>query len=106
MPSGGTLHLETENVTLSEQYVKPYGVESGRYVKMSIADNGSGMDTRTIKRIFEPLFTTKARGKGTGLGLASAYRNIKNHGGFVTVCSEEGEGTTFEIFLPASGKKQ
>jgi len=105
MPSGGELYLETENVTLNEQCVKPYGVESGRYVKISVRDTGSGIDTKTMARMFEPFFTTKGRGKRTGLGLASAYRSVKNHGGFITVCSEEGEGTTLEIFLPASGKK-
>jgi len=104
MPSGGALYLETQNVTLSEQFVKPYGLTSGRYVRLSITDNGSGMDEQTVKRVFEPFFTTKERGEGTGLGLASAYRIVKNHRGFITVSSEEGKGTTFDIFLPASGK--
>jgi len=105
MTAGGTLCLETENVTLSEQFVNPYGVQSGRYVKMSISDNGIGMSRETMKRIFEPFFTTKERGKGTGLGLASTYRIVRSHGGFITVSSEVGAGTTFDIFLPASGDK-
>jgi len=103
MASGGSLYLKTENITLSKQFVKPYGAESGRYVKVSIADTGTGMDKETLKKIFDPFFTTKERGKGTGLGLTSTYRIIKNHGGFIAVSSKQGKGTTFDIFLPASG---
>jgi len=105
MPASGKLYLETKNVTLNEQYVKPYGLERGRYVKISVTDTGSGMDKKTLRKIFDPFFTTKEMGKGTGLGLASAYKIIKNHCGIINVYSEKGEGTTFNVFLPASEKK-
>ncbi len=101
MPGGGDVYLETENVTLDEIYVKPFNVESGNYVKVSITDTGVGMDEATRTRIFDPFFTTKEMGRGMGLGLASAYGIIKNHGGFINVYSEKGEGTTFNIYLPA-----
>jgi len=104
MPGGGKLYLQTENVTLDENYVKPYDLESGRYVKISVTDTGVGMDKATKDKIFDPFFTTKERGsdKGTGLGLASAYGIIKNHHGFINIYSEEGVGTTFNICLPVS----
>ena len=85
MPGGGDLYLETENVTLDKTDVKPFSIEPGKYVKISVTDTGVGMDKATRKKIFEPFFTTKEMGRGTGLGLASAYGIIKNHGGFINV---------------------
>ena len=100
MPDGGEIYLETENVILGRDTVEPYDLEPGKYVKISITDTGKGMDAETVKRVFDPFFTTKEMGRGTGLGLASAYGIIKNHNGMITVYSEEGIGTTFNIFLP------
>ncbi len=105
MPAGGEIYLQTRNVVLDEAYVKPYAVKSGDYVKISVTDTGVGMDEQTKQRLFEPFFTTKAMGRGTGLGLASAYGIIKNHNGIITVYSEKGHGSTFNIYLPASGER-
>jgi len=104
MPGGGQLTIQTQNCRLDDKFVKPFHVDPGKYVQISIADTGVGMDAETRKRIFDPFFTTKERGRGTGLGLASAYGIIKNHGGIITARSEKGEGTTFTIYLPASDK--
>jgi len=105
MPAGGDIYLETNNVILDESYIKPYKVQPGRYAKISITDTGVGMDETIRRRVFEPFFTTKEMGRGSGLGLASAYGIIKNHGGIINVYSEKGHGTTFTIYLPASEKK-
>jgi two-component system cell cycle sensor histidine kinase/response regulator CckA len=104
MPGGGTLYLETQNISLDERTAKSRSVESGPYVEVSVRDTGTGMDSKTKERIFEPFFTTKVMGRGTGLGLASVYGIIKNHGGFINVHSEKGHGSTFSIYLPASKK--
>jgi len=104
MPEGGDLYLETENIVLDHNFVKPYEVEPGNYVKISVADTGVGIDKENQERIFEPFFTTKEMGRGTGLGLASVYGIIKNHGGYINVYSEKDQGTIFTIYLPASEK--
>jgi two-component system cell cycle sensor histidine kinase/response regulator CckA len=104
MPGGGNLYLETENVTFEESTLKPYNLRPGRYVKISVRDTGVGMDEATRKRIFEPFFTTKEMGRGTGMGLASAYGIIKNHGGAIDAVSGLGRGSTFYIYLPATAK--
>jgi PAS domain S-box-containing protein len=105
MPGGGELYLQTENVILDGDDAQSFDIKPGKYVKISIGDTGVGMDEATQQRIFDPFFTTKDMGEGAGLGLASAYGIIKNHGGIIKVFSEKGEGTTFDIYLPASEKK-
>lgn len=104
MPEGGDIYLRTANVELSDGSGMPFRVEPGRYVQISVVDTGIGMSPEVQKRIFEPFFTTKEMGRGTGLGLASTYGIIKNHGGYINVSSELGKGSTFDIYLPASRK--
>ncbi len=105
MQGGGELRLKSENVTLDKAFVLPHGVQPGRYVKISVIDTGIGMDESVRRRIFEPFFTTHEPGRGTGLGLASAFGIIKNHHGLITVNSRLGQGSTFTIYLPATDKK-
>lgn len=105
MQQGGDLYIRSENVVLDLSFVKPHDVQPGRYIKISVVDHGIGMDDSIQRRIFEPFFTTHEPGRGTGLGLASAFGIVKNHHGFITVQSKLGKGSTFCIYLPASDKE-
>jgi CheY-like chemotaxis protein len=105
MPGGGTLYLESKNIDLDAHTVKPYGLAAGKYVRISVTDTGVGIAPKDMKRIFDPFFTTKGIGRGTGLGLASAYGIITNHGGIITAYSEKGAGAIFHIYLPTSEKE-
>jgi two-component system cell cycle sensor histidine kinase/response regulator CckA len=105
MPGGGSIAVETDNVELDHNEVKAFLAKPGKFVKFSVIDTGVGMDKITLERIFDPFFTTKGMGRGTGLGLASAYGIIKNHGGIINVHSKELEGATFTIYLPVSDKE-
>ena len=102
MPGGGDIYLETKNFTVDDSSLGLAGLEPGRYVRISVIDTGVGMDDKTLQRIFEPFFSTKKMGRGSGLGLASAYGIIRNHNGVIEVRSQKGVGTTFTIYLPAS----
>jgi signal transduction histidine kinase len=102
MPEGGRLIIETQNAEVDEEYCRlhPYA-KQGSYVLLAVSDTGVGMDATTTARVFEPFFTTKEVGKGTGLGLATVFGVIKQHGGFIHLYSERGKGTTFRVYLPA-----
>jgi PAS domain S-box-containing protein len=105
MPGGGMLYLHTAITRLDETDCQPYGITPGRYVKIAVTDTGIGIEAALLPRVFDPFFTTKEKGRGTGLGLASAYGILKNHFGTITVYSEVGHGTTFNIYLPLSNKE-
>ncbi|MEJ2155964.1 MAG: response regulator [Desulfobacteraceae bacterium] len=100
MPEGGQLTVATRPISLPEYFKEKN--DNGRCCELLVADTGIGMDRATQKRIFEPFFTTKAVGHGSGLGLASVYGVVQNHGGRIQVDSTEGEGTTFTLLLPTT----
>jgi nitrogen-specific signal transduction histidine kinase len=102
MPDGGTLNVKTETVWLTQLDNKPLEIPPGHFTRISITDTGVGMDHGTRQRIFEPFFTTRTMGRGTGLGLAAAYGIVRHHGGFINAYSEEGQGTTISVYLPAA----
>ncbi|HTZ17141.1 MAG TPA: PhnD/SsuA/transferrin family substrate-binding protein [Dissulfurispiraceae bacterium] len=102
MPKGGHLTLGAEIAEMDESFIKVHGYGlPGAYALVTLSDTGIGMNKDVMEKIFEPFFTTKEAGKGTGLGLAMVYGIIKQHGGFINVYSEPGEGTTFRIYLPS-----
>jgi len=104
MPGGGDIFLETENACLDHAVAASHEIPPGAYLRIRITDTGTGMDEKTRQRVFDPFFTTRTMGRGTGLGLATVYGILKGHGGFVHVDSEPGHGTTFSLYLPASEK--
>jgi len=101
MEKGGTLLLETGNEDVGEEFAKQNApLAAGKYVKLTVSDTGTGIAEESLPRVFEPFFTTKAPGKGTGLGLATVYGIVQQSGGHIQVRSEEGKGTTFNVYFP------
>lgn len=101
MPSGGTLRFETAQLEIDAAFCQTHSeARPGEYIRVSVVDNGVGMDEATRAHLFEPFFTTKEVGKGTGLGLAMVYGIVKQHGGWIDVESHKGEGTRFDVYLP------
>ena len=107
MPEGGTLTLGTEVIVIDDRAASAYpDARPGSYVVLSVADDGLGMDAETVERIFEPFFSTKGRGSGTGLGLSVVYGIVEQHGGWIDVKSDPGRGTEFRIHLPVAQEQR
>jgi len=105
MPKGGVIAMAAENISLDEQQVRIFPeIQPGRYLLINVSDSGVGMTPEVLEKIFQPFFTTKEPGKGTGLGLSTSRHIVRNHGGFITVKSELGKGTTVSVYLPAISK--
>lgn len=106
MPNGGILSLSAENILLDETFAR-MNLEAhvGSYVVITVADTGTGIPAELLERIFDPFFTTKEVGKGTGLGLSTTLGIVKNHGGFVKIYSEVGQGSEFKVYLPTMTDK-
>ncbi|NMC71479.1 MAG: PAS domain S-box protein [Myxococcales bacterium] len=104
MPDGGTLTLDTANVTLGADAAGTLVAPPGPYVRLTVSDTGAGMDEATRERVFDPFFTTKRPGQGTGLGLATVYAIVRRSGGCLELESAPGRGTTFRLFFPATGE--
>lgn len=101
MPDGGKLIIKTENVILDKKYCRMHpGANPGGYALLSVSDTGHGMDSKTVERVFEPFFSTKEPGRGSGLGLSMVYGIVKSHGGYITCASALGKGTVFTIYFP------
>jgi PAS domain S-box-containing protein len=101
MPEGGTLTIATTDITyFLDDFVSTNEMPAGEYVKLTVSDTGVGIPAEVIKHVFEPFFTTKEKGQGTGLGLATCYGIVKQSGGYISVDSTVGSGTTFSIYLP------
>ena len=106
MPDGGKLTLELSNATLDDDYVVSFpDVSAGQYVMLAVTDTGTGMASEVMERAFDPFFSTKPEGEGTGLGLSMAYGFVKQSGGHIRLYSEVGEGTTVRVYLPRSTGK-
>jgi CheY-like chemotaxis protein len=101
MPKGGAIEIRTEPATLDDEFVAAHGGgHAGKYATVIVSDSGEGIDAGIIKRVFDPFFTTKEQGKGTGLGLSMVHGIIGQHNGLIDVSSQQGNGTTFRIYLP------
>jgi two-component system cell cycle sensor histidine kinase/response regulator CckA len=106
MPEGGALNISTVNLDLDEEFCRTRpGLEPGSYVRLQVSDDGEGMDEETLSHVFEPFYTTKEVGAGTGLGLFTVYGIVESHGGYISCDSTPGRGTTFTIYLPAREEK-
>jgi CheY-like chemotaxis protein len=106
MPDGGQITISSKNVSFDQNFCRHHTwAKPGSYVQMSIADTGCGMDEKTLGHLYEPFFTTKEVGKGTGLGLATVYGIVKQHGGLIHTYSEIGKGTLFKVYLPQASAK-
>ena len=100
---GGVLELRLTHLDIDPAFSSPHPcLEAGAHIRLTVSDTGCGMDPATQARIFDPFFTTKSAGEGTGLGLAVVHGVVKKHGGGITVSSEPGVGTTFNVYLPVS----
>ncbi|MGK7346598.1 MAG: hybrid sensor histidine kinase/response regulator [Candidatus Nitrospinota bacterium M3_3B_026] len=104
--AGGVMEVTLDTVSIDAEEARSLDTRAGEYVKLTVTDTGVGMDEETLERIFDPFFTTKPLGEGTGMGLSTVHGIVREHGGAITVRSAKGEGSTFEVYIPAGGEGQ